>query len=439
MNLFWKRMFGGVTGTAKLEKREAAVTQAMKRYYAIEQSAELAEFQELCSKVKTPEFKQNKKMLQTRKYKDTEEYQEVSKFERLKKDQSFKRYLDILKSSELTQFLEFKQSPQYKSMSDAEAVKKSEQLQRMKTYERSKDYEIYSRYRDSHTEKEYNKLKSLIETEDFKKRVAFWSNPKRWETTEEYRMDNRYYQLLKNKDIQFYQKTDAKRFEQYKAYRLTFEDNFDWNRLETTHWKNGFYYKNPNLIADHSFENEKQANNGGHNVSVRDGILVLETKKEKRTAPAWHPKRGFIEKEFEYTSDVLQTAKEFRQAEGVFRAKIRCKGKIHHAFWLNGEGKLPHINVFHFDGKHITVGNANERLFDQAQITGLCHNRFYIYTLAWNAKELIWYINDVEVFRTSANMPNEPLYLGLNSFISEAQHGSQGALMVDWIRVYSKQ
>ena len=57
MNLFWKRIFGGMTGTAKLERKEAALLQEMERYYQIEASAELAEYKDLMAKVKTPEFK----------------------------------------------------------------------------------------------------------------------------------------------------------------------------------------------------------------------------------------------------------------------------------------------------------------------------------------------------------------------------------------------
>ena len=63
MNLFWKKMFGGMTSTAKLEKNEAELAREYDRYCEVGKSAEWAEFKELQAKVKTPEFKQNKKML----------------------------------------------------------------------------------------------------------------------------------------------------------------------------------------------------------------------------------------------------------------------------------------------------------------------------------------------------------------------------------------
>ena len=440
MNLFWKKMFGGMTSTAKLEKREADLAREYDRYCEIGKSAEWAEFKELQAKVKSPEFKQNKKMLQTRKFKDTEEYRNITKFKKLQSHSEFKKYLAVLSSSELICFLEFKQSEQYKRLTDVEAVKNSEQLQRMKAYEHSKEYALYTRYHDSYQEKEYLKLKDLVETEDFQRKLEFWSNSKRWETTEDYRLDTRYYQLYKNDDIRFYQNTDPKKFDEIKNYQITFEDNFDWNTLERANWDSGFHYKNAQLKSNHSFFNEKQANNNGRNVEVINGVLNIKTRKETVKAPAWKGvgTEGFVEKEFEYTSDIIQTAKHFQQAEGIFRAKIRCKGPIHHAFWLGADTKLPHINIFHFNGKNITVGNANNQLFDQTKITGINPSSFYIYTLVWKQKELIWLINDVEVFRTSANLPNQQLYIAFNSFISEKQHGAQGSLEVDWVKVYAK-
>jgi hypothetical protein len=42
------------------------------------------------------------------------------------------------------------------------------------------------------------------------------------------------------------------------------------------------------------------------------------------------------------------------------------------------------------------------------------------------------------VYRTASNIPTEEMYLAFNSFITEKQRGSNGALEVDWVRVYKK-
>ncbi|MFT3753004.1 MAG: hypothetical protein QM800_09055 [Paludibacter sp.] len=54
----------------------------------------------------------------------------------------------------------------------------------------------------------------------------------------------------------------------------------------------------------------------------------------------------------------------------------------------------------------------------------------------WSKKELIWMINDLEIYRTASNIPDESMFLAFNSFISEKQNGGTGNLEVDWVRVY---
>ena len=85
MNLFWKRLFGGITPTAKLEKYEADLLIAMVRYEEVAKAVELAEYKKLFHVVKSAAFQENKKTLQNRKYKDTEEYRSYKKYNNLHK------------------------------------------------------------------------------------------------------------------------------------------------------------------------------------------------------------------------------------------------------------------------------------------------------------------------------------------------------------------
>jgi hypothetical protein len=55
----------------------------------------------------------------------------------------------------------------------------------------------------------------------------------------------------------------------------------------------------------------------------------------------------------------------------------------------------------------------------------------------WTENELVWKINNVEVYRTPNNFSNQEMYLGLNSFISESQKASTGSLELQWVKVYS--
>lgn len=436
MNLFWKNLFGGITPTAKLENNETELLKAMHRYEEVEKSVELTEYKTLFHEVKSPAFVENKKTLQNRKYKDTEEYRDVSKLKKLESSADIKLYYAVLKSADLEKFIAFKATPAFENLGDKNKVKESTELQKFKAFEHSNEYKTYTRFHDSYIIKEYEQLKVLTSTPEFKAKNEFWANPHRWQTTPEYVKEQRFYELDKNPDIAFFNKEKPERFTKYRSLEVTFHDEFDWNTLDKSRWNFGFHYKSAKLIGNHSFANEKQANNSGKNVSVENGILKITTKHEKIKATAWDTTKGFIEKEFNYTSDVLQTAGDFRQKGGIFRAKLRCSGNLNHAFWLGTDNKLPHVNIFHFDGKKINIGNANKNLVDGINITGLNPSQYYIYTFKWTEKELVWMINDLEVYRTVSNIPSEEMYMAFNSFIPQKLKGSDGVLEVDWVRVY---
>ena len=437
MNLFWKQLFGKITPTAKLEKNEAEVLEALHRYDEVEQSVELAEYKKLFHIVKSADFIENKKILKYRKYKDTEEYQLCKEFDKLSKSSSIRIYYEVLKSTELESFEKFKLTPEYELLGVKKIVKKSEDLKTLKQFERSKSYRIYTRFHNSYIIEEYQKLSVKIATPEFIKANEFWKDKNRWQTTPEFAQQHRFYELAKNPDIIFFENENPERFKKYRSLKLKFQDEFEWNSLDKSHWNFGFHYKSTLLINNHSFSNEKQANNGGKNITVEDGVLKLHTKREKVTAPAWDITKGFINQEFEFTSDVLQTAETFTQKQGVFRAKLKCNGKINHSFWLGTDTKLPLIKIFHYDGKSILIGNANENLFDGVKISGINPFAYYIYTLIWRENELIWMINDLVVYRTSSNLPTKEMYLAFNSFISQKQKGKIGSISVDWVRVYT--
>ncbi len=437
MNLFWKNLFGGITPTAKLEKEEADLIQAMHRYQEIEKSVELAEYRTLFHIVKSADFKENKKTLQNRKFKDTEEYRISTKFGKLDKSPAIQLYYQVLKSNILEQYLEFRAGDEFEKLGDKKELKNSEKLQKLKHFEKSKEYKTYTRFHDSFIIKEYEALKAKTSDPEFKKDLEFWSNPNRWKTTPDFAKEQRFYELAKNPDIVFFLNEKPERFKKFNELKLTFKEEFEWNTLDKSRWNFGFHYRNARLMGNHSFANEKQANNAGKNIFVENGVLNIATKHEKVKAPAWHPTKGFIENEFSFTSDILQSAEEFRQRGGVFTAKIRCSGKINHAFWLGTDNKLPHINIFHYDGKNIKVGNVSNNVIDGVKVSGINPSKFYIYKLYWSEKELIWSINDYEIYRTTSNIPAVEMYLVFNSFISQKQKGTTGSLEVDWVRVYS--
>ena len=444
MNLYWKSLFGGLMSTAKYEAKLRQQSEDYKRYLLISESKELEEYKALYDQVKSSEFKEMKRTLVSRKYKDTQEYRDMVKFKKLNGDDKLKLYFKVLASQELADYLAFKATPDFVSLANHELVKKSPELTRLKKFEKSNDYKIYTRFHDSYVVKEYLELKEKVNTPEFQKSNEFWSNAKRWETTKEYQLECRFHQLADNEDIRFYLKHKLEDFASIAGYELVFEDNFQWNSLDSSKWDVGFHYKSPVFVGQHSFVNEQQANNNGNNVTVIAGNLHIVTKEQKSEAIAWHPEKGFVQKEFNYTSDVIHGSNAVCQKGGLYRAKMRFDGAkgVVHAFCLKGDEKTPHINICKVDKGEVEVGlywsSKFETNYTSTRIKGLNLSKFFIYSFEWNEKELIWYINDLEVFRTSNYMPQEAMYPMFNSFIPEGNKGGEADFEIDYIKVFVK-
>ena len=438
MNLFFKKLTGQLHSTDRMERHIMAEEERIARYRQVEKSPELKEYLELKKIVESKEFQQKKYNWIHTKYKSTPTYAIIREYKDLLHDKKLQLYLEMENSQRLKEFLEFRQSENYVRLQSKKEVRNSLELKQMAAFEKSKEYKSYLIYRDSKLPARFKALVAEVATDEYKKQHAFWSNPSRWKTTDEYQQEARYKRLSAMTDIIFYLKQDKAEIERLEEWKTVFSDEFDWVKLSESKWRAGFAYDNPKLLKVHSFANEQAANNGGKNVGTVDGKLHLFTKNEKVSAPAWDVKKGFVNKEFDYTTDIIQTADSFRQQGGLFMAKIRVEGRIHHALWLGTGKKLPRVNIFHFNGKHITVGLYDEKRFIGSVIRGIAPGLYYIYSLRWTDKELIWYVNNVEVYRTNLNIPKEKLFMAISSFIDEKQRAQEGQINVAWIRVFAK-
>ena len=438
MNLFWKELFGKLKDAQKMENEALQLQKDLQRYFEIAQSAELAEYVELEKIVTTPEFKENKRTLQNRKYKDTQEYRDWNKFQKLDKNRSIKMYFATLELPILREYLKFQTSPDYVKLSSKKEIMADPILQQFKKFEKSKEYKNYIRYNNSYIIDEYKALKQVVSTPEFQESNKFWSNPKRWETTEECKKYERYNQLQHTPNIEFYRNQNRERMIEMSKYKNIFDENFrgEWQQR----WRNEFSFGTKDadgvLKTKFSLATQQQAYTFGRNVTLVEGALRIMTRKEHVVAPVWDIKRGFIEHEFDYTSDLIET-REFAQNEGMLSAKIRCTGKLHHAMFLKGRGPLPVVTLFHYDGKKITVGANTERGNARGEITGLKVGKYHVFTLRWTAQELIWYVNNIEVYRCQNTLTKEGLHITCNSFIPQGKKASEGTFDIEWVKAYT--
>ena len=153
----------------------------------------------------------------------------------------------------------------------------------------------------------------------------------------------------------------------------------------------------------------------GRNTQVANRVLTISTKKEKTTAAAWHPTKGMIMHEFAYTSDVWHTTAAVAPKSGVLQAKVRLAGKAKHILCLTKANAKKALHLL----------PADKQVKDT------------IYTLVWNEKEMINYVNNVEVARSQNPLAGEALHLLMRSYLPENVKGT-GKMDIDWVRIYAK-
>ena len=341
--------------------------QLMVRYRQVEKSEILAEYNTLKKVVESADFQAKKKELTTTRYEDTQEGKKMARYKQLKWNSTVILY-NLLKK---------------------EAWKEKAEVA------------------------EYLELAEQVKVPEFQQTNAFWKNKKRWFTTPESQQEKRYDALVKHADIVFYFQHTEQEIANLEAYKMAWAAEFETAPL-SDEWQTGFLYPSKELKANHSHVNELQAYTQGRNTQVANRVLSIQTKKEKTTAPAWHPTKGMIMHPFAYTSDVWHTAEAVAPKAGVLQAKVHLSGKAKHVVCLTTAGAKKSLHIL----------PADKQVKDA------------IYTLVWNEKEVVNYVNDVEVARSKNPLAGEALHLLMRSYLPENMKGT-GKMEIDWIRIYT--
>ena len=282
--------------------------------------------------------------------------------------------------------------------------------------------QLIKRYREvekSSVLAEYNQLKLTVDSSEFQANKGAFRRTLlgklRWLSTPQHQQEKQLKALAKNADIILYLTHTNEQIQELESYKMVWAEEFETGRLSDT-WQTGFLYASPALKKDHSHVSEQQAYTQGKNTQVVNRSLNILTKKEKVTAAAWHPTKGMIPCTFAYTSDIWHTSKAVAPAAGILQAKVRCSGKAKHVLCLTNS----HAQ------KALPILPANKT------------EKNAIYTIVWNDKEVINYVNNVEVARSKNPLSGEALHVLVRSYLPENQKASASQLAIDWIRIYTK-
>jgi beta-glucanase (GH16 family) len=161
---------------------------------------------------------------------------------------------------------------------------------------------------------------------------------------------------------------------------------------------------------------------------------------------------------YPYTSGLITTQRSFSQLYGVFEMRARVpRGKgLWPAFWLLPTNRSwpPEIDVFEILGADPTVlhtnahSKASGKHTDAPSVIPIADASadFHTYAVDWEADEIIWYFDGVEVARkpTPADM-HTPMYILANLAVGGYWPGSPDAsvhfpaiLAIQWIRAYRR-
>jgi len=446
-----------------------------------EKPEELIQLEEIENYVNSEEYK-NK--LNELKYKNTEEYKKEEKFKLLKKSKNIKLYFKFIESSPFKHYVSFKDSDELKQYEELKSyiasndykealnnytyknsdeykkeltfaeLQKSVEISNWVKYKKSKPYLLFLKIEGSDLLNEYQELDEFIASDDFKQLKEYMLDKQKWEKTEEHQKEVRYNELSKSDDIKWYLAIkDSNKFDEIKAWKLTFEDDFTSGKVEEEKWMNSFFWGKMLINDRYVLAGDKHFFTDNKNIELNGTSIKIITKKEKTQGKVWHPVHGFSTQEYDYTSGMLTTAHSFRQQYGRIEAKIKINAEypVYQAFWLKGEKILPEIDIFKFnmDKKNRFQmsnywGDAADSKTASRKTTKMNGSTFakdyFIYTLDWTENKLTWKVNGLEVFSTTEGIPNEPLYLLLSAGLQKepTDELTSSSFEIDWVRCYEK-
>jgi hypothetical protein len=457
-----------VQAKSKLVKNYYAVLQseAYKNFTLVHDSEDLKQYEELKAKAaidteaanefktlsKDPRFVQYYKFLQSPAYAlfvEANKNGVIEKYEKLKAEvesdtfKEKKAYLLLPFDKKWEKEAQSEQEKEYMQLASDSSIKDFEK------FVASKEFTLFNEALNNGNVDKFQELKTFVDSEKFKTEKAYMllKYEQKWKQTEECQQEEEYKKLAASEKIKWYLSVaNSNKFDYLKAWKQTFADEFDTDTLDASKWLTRYFWADSMLKQPYAMFEDQYYPTDGKNLKIQQGILNVETKTEKIQGIGWNPALGFMPKEFDYTTGIINSGKSFRQKYGRFRAKIKLAegSNVLSAFWMVGDQVLPHLDIAKNIHGKLSFGNIwmKDGSIDKSgeSISGSRFAKaFHIYELEWTPENLIWRINDIEIFRTSSSHLSEPLYLQLGGGVMSKNSSSEnGTMQVDWVRCYEK-
>jgi hypothetical protein len=309
--------FGFVPKTADYEDAQISLRREYAELEAFRQSPELEEYNRLHEEVNSREFARRKKEILSLKYSGSPEYLKEKEYLKLKKNKEIRNYYSLKDSVALRDFLEFDKSydvkhfqtldkfvhsaefadakkrlgtkkftetEDYQKFLEYEALKKSDRFKEYFEFKKSKEYLNFNLLIGSEKIAAYEKLGNYISSPVFTERKDYLllSPRKKYELSDEFKKEAKYNELAKSDKIRWYFKTkDSRKFDEIKRWDLTFEDDFNGKKPDSSKWLTRYFWGEVLLNDSYSLDNEKQFMNYDKNITLSDSKLIIITKQKK--------------------------------------------------------------------------------------------------------------------------------------------------------------
>jgi beta-glucanase (GH16 family) len=217
-----------------------------------------------------------------------------------------------------------------------------------------------------------------------------------------------------------------------------FADDFDGARVDFGKWSSGYPW---GCASQTTGERQCYAPEA---LQVRDGLLAIEA---DRDPGGRHP----------YRSGMISSHRSFAQRYGYFEARAKLpRGRgLWPAFWLlpKPEGTWPpELDVMELFGsepdsvlmaQHYRDAAGRERKRTRTWTGPDFTAGFHTFGLSWSPTAIVWYVDGVERFRSTRDIPTEEMYLLVNLAVGGEAPGDPDAttsfpsrMEVDYVRVW---
>lgn len=227
-------------------------------------------------------------------------------------------------------------------------------------------------------------------------------------------------------------------------WAMMFNDEFDSSALDRSKWHTCYFW-----ATDRGIDGCKITDNNELEWYQADDVLVGNGMARLRAQQ--RAMNGY-----QYTSGMISTHDKFTFLYGYAEARLRVPAGqgLWPAFWTMTQDRIwpPEIDVLE------VVGHTPDISYFAMHygVEGVNHGRstsywkgpdfsadFHTFAINWQPNLIVWYVDGVERFRVTANVPDKPMYLILNLAVGGRWPGAPDSTTrfpatfdVDYVRVW---